>query len=227
MKLLLSLICLFVGLFPFQGFSAPLRTQVSSIKAVQASPTSNNSKDITGKLTKETSKTEKAPEKKPTPILVLPPPVSKQFLNTPAIANFRKVSSQAGKYQLQVPISFGSNPFESLSGLDDIALFHTDGTKLFATNVLDHSDAVHYRPTQVLPTFPDSKLQLVWQFPSQGGQLWTCKLLNVNDFQGNRCILQASTKISGLTYEMLFLVPKKEFYTAIPEILYSINSFSL
>lgn len=165
---------------------------------------------------------------KPSPLTeaLLPPP-SQQFLPAPSPQSFQELYSRAGKYGLKLPKAFGSNPFADLKQLEDLAMVYTQGNKLFAINFIDHSDTLHYRPTQPLPDFPEAKVILKWQQPTSSGQNWNCRLLHQQDFNGSFKILKATTKISGLSYEVMYLQPSKDFLKGLPEILYSLHSFKL
>lgn len=166
------------------------------------------------------------PSSKPSPLAeaLLPPP-SKQLLPVPSPQSFQELYSRAGNYGLKLPKAFGSSPLAELTPLDDLAMVHAQGNKLFAINLIDHSDTLHYRPTQPLPDFSEARVVLKWQQPTTSGHSWDCRLLHQQDFNGSFKILKASAKVSGLTYEVMYLLPSKDFMKDLPELLYSLHSF--
>lgn len=144
------------------------------------------------------------------------PPIPELLIAQPTADSFQRVYSRSGKYSLMLPKSFGTESSEALTVLDDVALLRSQGPRFLAVNKLDHSDGIHYRPTQKLPDFPHTKTILTWQQNSLSKQLWTCRLAKLEDFQAKQMLVQATSKAAGITYELLFVMPRRDYLNNIP-----------
>lgn len=155
------------------------------------------------------------------------PPESQNFFQPLTADKFDEVVSVAGRYSLQFPKSFGTNPFKHIEKLDDIALVRTNSKLLAAINKLDLADTFHYLPNQNFPSFPDTTAIMTWQQHASSGELWNCKLSRQKNYQENRLVLLATTSAQAKEYELLFLIPKDNCQVHLLEALYTINSFIL
>ena len=204
------------------GFILTIGLVLTQTVSAAVLPTAATNKTVPAKLQPGTAATDK-----PKPSLLPAVPLSRQFFAAPNPSSFETVYSRAGKYQLQLPKSFGVSPLAAAEKLDDVALIRSHEQLLVATNVLDHSDALHYKATESLPDFQQSVPVLAWDQPSSGRQLWHCQLSRLHNYQDNLTILRAVSKVSGLTYEIIFLMPSKNYANHLIEALYTINSFAL
>ena len=196
-----------------QAEAAALKTQSSPVSVVQSSV---NNKTTVDKAAK------------PKPSLVGPLPASQQFMQPPSPSNFTIVQSKTGKYSISLPKNWGSNPLADKTGLDDALLLRIhDNSLMLAVNYIDHTDTLHYKPKQALPGYPNKKVLWSWQQNSTPKILWNCQLSRVNDYHGDRMLLQADTKVNGIAYEALYVMPMSAYALYLPSALYSLSSFAL
>ena len=150
------------------------------------------------------------------------PPASRQYMRRPVPADFNVTVSKDGGYTLAMPKY--SDPLAGLDNLSDIMLVRTLGNNLAAAaTVIDSSDALHYKATQSLPTFADKKV--LWKWEHTSSLEWQCALSRVEDYYGDKMVLEASAPQGGKIYQLLYVFPANEAADYLPMALYSLHSF--
>ena len=152
------------------------------------------------------------------------PPASRQYMRSPAPADFMATVSKDGGYTLAMPKY--SDPLAGLDNLSYIMLVRTSGNNLAAAaTVIDSSDAMHYKATQSLPAFANKKV--LWKWEHTSSLEWQCALSSVEDYYGDKMVLEASAPQGGKIYQLLYVFPANEAVNYLPMALYSLHSFRI
>lgn len=151
---------------------------------------------------------------------------SLQALRQPQTTDFYLLTNKLGGYALELPKAFGNNP---LAGLP-----HSDGpmqlrvhseTLLCAVNVLNPHDHTAFNPTAPLPELKNKEQLVQWK---HGNTLvWNCTLSRQQDYNGDKLILKAAADDNSKTYELLYILPTKDYAILLPKALWSLNSFQV
>lgn len=152
------------------------------------------------------------------------PPASRQYMRSPASADFMVTVSKDGGYTLAMPKY--SDPLAGLDNLSDIMLVRASGNNLAAAaTVIDSSDVLHYKATQSLSTFTNKKM--LWKWEHTSSLEWQCALSSVEDYYGDKMVLEASAPQGGKIYQLLYVFPANEAANYLPMALYSLHSFRI
>ena len=152
------------------------------------------------------------------------PPASRQYMRSPAPADFNVTVSKDGGYTLAMPKYY--DPLAGLDNLSDIMLVRTLGNNLAAAaTVIDSSDVLHYKATQSLPAFANKKV--LWKWEHTSSLEWQCALSSVEDYYGDKMVLEASAPQGGKNYQLLYVFPANEAANYLPMALYSLHSFRI
>ena len=152
------------------------------------------------------------------------PPASRQYMRRPVPTDFNVTASKDGGYTLAMPKY--SDPLAGLENLSDIMLVRTSGNNLAAAaTVIDSSDALHYKATQSLPVFANKKV--LWKWEHTSSLEWQCALSSVEDYYGDKMVLEASAPQDGKIYQLLYVFPANEAANYLPMALYSLHSFRI
>lgn len=196
----------------------PTKTAAKKVASVKLEP----------KQTTKTQKVQQVQVKNPKPAApkrsLKLPPASRQYMRSPVPADFNVTVSKDGGYTLAMHKYY--DPLAGLDNLSDIMLVRTSGNNLAAAaTVIDSSDALHYKATQSLPVFANKKV--LWKWEHTSSLEWQCALSSVEDYYGDKMVLEASAPQGGKIYQLLYVFPANEAANYLPMALYSLHSFRI
>lgn len=149
-----------------------------------------------------------------------------QSLLPPQTGDFYQLANKAGGYSLQVPKAFGENPLAGLPHADGPMQLRAQSEALLcAVNVQAPQDKHYYNPALALPELNNKELLVSWQ---HGNTLvWNCSLSRQQDYYGDKLVLEATAPTNGKTYELLYVLPTKDYARLLSQALWSLNSFEI
>lgn len=149
-----------------------------------------------------------------------------QTLQQPQAEDFYLITNKAGGYEMQLPKAFGADPLAGLPHADGPMQLRTQSESLLcAINVQIPHDKHYYNGAAALPELNNKELLVRWQ---HGHKLvWNCSLSRQQDYNGDKLILEATAPTNGKTYELLYILPTKDYATLLAQALWSLNSFEI
>lgn len=154
------------------------------------------------------------------------PADSWQALKQPQQSDFYQTQNSNGGYKLFLPKAFGSNPLANLPHANGPMQLRATSEQLFcAINVQDKHDKLAFDASAPLPKL-NNKQQLV-QWKHGNSIVWNCTLSRQQDYIGDKLILEANAPANDKTYELLYVMPTKDYATLLSQAIWSLNSFEL
>lgn len=149
-----------------------------------------------------------------------------QSLFPPQAEDFYQLTNKLGGYSLQLPQDFGPNPLAGLPHADGPMQLRAQSEMLLcAINVQYPQDKHYFNAAAPLPELNNKELLVSWQHGSK--LVWNCSLSRQQDYNGDKLILEATAPTNGKTYELLYILPTKDYAKLLSQALWSLNSFEV
>lgn len=149
-----------------------------------------------------------------------------QSLLPPQAGDFYLLTNKAGGYSLQLPKAFGTDPLAGLPHADGpMQLRAKSETLLCAVNVQAPHDSHYFKAAAPLPELPHKEPLVQWQHGSK--LVWNCSLSRQQDYNGDKLVLEATAPTNGKTFELIYVLPTKDYARLLSQALWSLNSFEI
>lgn len=149
-----------------------------------------------------------------------------QVLRQPQQGDFYQIQNTAGGYKVLLPKSFGSNPLEGLPHTDGpMQVRATSEQQLCAINVQTTQDNQYFDAIAPLPELKNKQHLVQWKHGKS--LIWDCILSRQQDYNGDKLVLEATAPANGKTYELLYVMPTKDYAILLSQAIWSLNSFEL
>lgn len=149
-----------------------------------------------------------------------------QSLLPPQAGDFYQLTNKLGGYSLQLPKAFGPDPLTGMPHADGpMQLRAQNEALLCAINVQAPQDKHYFDSAAPLPELNNKELLVSWQHGSK--LVWNCSLSRQQDYNGDKLVLDATAPTNGKTYELLYVMPTKNYARLLSQAIWSLNSFEI